>query len=310
MLRMSTEVMPTNERIRMRKHLCLWLVSGLVALAPTLAHAEDDPKAYPECIKTPTDAETAAAKGAYQAGNASFDEADYPRAITYWEDAYRRDCTANLLLKNLARAYELYGQKRQAVVALETFLVREPNSIDKEQIQRRIEVLKKQISAEKAPPPVPVATQPIAAPAPVGAVSPEPAPAVHSSHRPIWPLFVAGGGAVIFATGIAIYGPAAKDVKAFETKCPNRECPERSPASPAGTPTQAELIAQSNDARKKQITGGIITGVGAVTLAGGLVWYFAQPRKSETEAVGSVRHLRFSPAVSPGSAGLSLSGAF
>src|ERR1700761_8957689 len=139
-------------KIRMRKQLCLWLVGSAAVFVPALAHAEDEPKPYPECMKTPTDAETAAAKGAYQAGNASFDEADYPRAITYWEDAYRRDCTANLLLKNLARAYELYGQKRQAVVALETFLVREPTSGDKDQIQRRIEVLKKQIADEKTTP--------------------------------------------------------------------------------------------------------------------------------------------------------------
>jgi len=39
------------------------------------------------------------------------------------------------------------------VVALETYLVREPSSSDKEQIQRRIEVLKKQIADEKAAPP-------------------------------------------------------------------------------------------------------------------------------------------------------------
>ena len=68
-----------EKRIRMRQHLCLWLVGSAVALAPALAHAEDEPKAYPECTKAPTESETAAAKGAYQAGNASFDEADYPR---------------------------------------------------------------------------------------------------------------------------------------------------------------------------------------------------------------------------------------
>src|SRR3954468_3589657 len=139
------------------------MLDSAALLLPALAHAEDEPKAYPECTKTPTDAETAAAKGAYQAGNASFDEADYPRAITYWEDAYRRDCTANLLLKNLARAYELYGQKRQAVVALETFLVREPGSADKEQIQRRIEVLKKQIASEKTAPVAVSPAPPVAA---------------------------------------------------------------------------------------------------------------------------------------------------
>src|SRR4051812_26621932 len=194
----------------MRKHLSLWLVGGAFALSvlpARLAHAEDEPKAYPECTKTPTESETAAAKGAYQAGNASFDEADYPRAINYWEDAYRRDCTANLLLKNLARAYELYGQKRQAVVALETFLVREPNSGDKEQIQRRIEVLKKQIAAEKTAPVTPPVAAGAAAPVTTTQGTPEPAPSTEarSGTRSPVPLFVAGGGGVVFLIGLGIY---------------------------------------------------------------------------------------------------------
>ena len=64
-------------------------------LAPAMAHAEEPTKSYPDCGREPTEAEVAAAKGAFQAGNASFNEADYARAIDYWEDAYRRDCTAN-----------------------------------------------------------------------------------------------------------------------------------------------------------------------------------------------------------------------
>src|SRR4051794_37661294 len=190
-----------EKRISMRKHLCLCLVGSAVTLVPALAHAADEPKAYPECTKAPTEAETAAAKGAYQAGNASFDEADYPRAITYWEDAYRRDCTANLLLKNLARAYELYGQKRQAVVALETFLVREPNTADKEQIQRRIEVLKKQIAAEKSA--SVAATAPPPAAAPPQTPPPPPTEANDSSQgkRSIVPLIVAGAGGVVLIVG-------------------------------------------------------------------------------------------------------------
>jgi hypothetical protein len=291
----------------MRKHLCLWLVGSLLALTPALAHAEDEPKAYPECTKTPTDAETAAAKGAYQAGNASFDEADYPRALTYWEDAYRRDCTANLLLKNLARAYELYGQKRQAVVALETFLVREPNSPDKEQIQRRIEVLKKQIAAEKAPPVAPAAPPPVVVPK-VSAPAAPPAPEAHPGKRPIWPIFVASGGGVALIVGLGVFGAAAKDVKDFEKKCPNRVCPERTAASPPGTPSQAQLIDQGNSARGRETTGGVIAGVGAVALTGGLIWYFAEPR--EAAATGTLLRPRVTPTVTPGFAGLALSGAF
>jgi hypothetical protein len=281
----------------MRKHSSLWLIGGAVAILPALAHAEDEPKAYPECIKAPTDAETAAAKGAYQAGNASFDEADYPRAITYWEDAYRRDCTANLLLKNLARAYELYGQKRQAVVALETFLVREPSSADKEQIQRRIEVLKKQIASEKA---VPVATVPPPVVAPVTTTTEPPSkPESHGGKRSIVPLFVAGGGGVLLLVGAAVYGKGAKDVSHYEGLCPNRVC------------TNAEGSANAtaaNDARSQKIAGGVIAGVGAVTIAGGLIWYFVQPRSAAV--AGSLRQPLVSPTLTPGYAGLSLSGAF
>ena len=291
------------KRIRMRKHLSLWLVGGAVAVVPALAHAEDEPKAYPECIKAPTDTETAAAKGAYQAGNASFDEADYPRAITYWEDAYRRDCTANLLLKNLARAYELYGQKRQAVVALETFLVREPNSGDKEQIQRRIEVLKKQIAAEKA---APVATGPAQPPVSTTPPVSTPQPPAQDSEthaggkRPIVPLLVAGAGGVIFIVGAAVYAKGAKDVSHYEGLCPSHDCGKGAEAT--------ANAAAANDARNKKIGGGVLMGVGAVTLAGGLVWYFVQPRSSVT--TGTLLKPRVSPAVTPGFAGLALSGAF
>lgn len=293
----------------MRKHLCaLWLVGSAAMFAPALAHAEDEPKPYPECTKAPTDSETAAAKGAYQAGNASFDEADYPRAITYWEDAYRRDCTANLLLKNLARAYELYGQKRQAVVALETYLVREPASSDKEQIQRRIEVLKKQIAAEKTAAPA------VGTPAPVTA-SPQPPPPpvtpevhhedVSTGRRPIAPLIVTGVGGVVLIVGIAVYAKAAKSVSDYETLCPNHDCG----TGPKATANQAA----ANSARDRKIAGGAVVGVGAATVAGGLIWYLLSPRSggaSTSAQLGTWSKPRVDPALASGFAGVALSGAF
>ena len=292
----------------MRKHVCtLWLVASAALFVPALAHAEDEPKPYPECTKQPSESETAAAKGAYQAGNASFDEADYPRAITYWEDAYRRDCTANLLLKNLARAYELYGQKRQAVVALETYLVREPNSSDKDQIQRRIEVLKKQIASEKAAPP-PTGTQTPATttppPPPPPTTTEPPHQEVSTGKKPIAPLIVAGGGGLITIFGLIVYAGGSKDVTHYESVCPNHNC---------GTGPDATANASAaNTARNKKITGGVITGVGLATVAGGLVWYFLAPRSgaSTSASAGTLHKPRVDPALSPGFAGVALSGAF
>lgn len=289
----------------MRKQLSFLLVGGATLCLPALAHAEDEPKAYPECTKAPTDAETAAAKGAYQAGNASFDEADYPRAITYWEDAYRRDCTANLLLKNLARAYELYGQKRQAVVALETFLVREPGSPDKEQIQRRIEVLKKQIAAEKSAPAVATTTVPPPSSAAQPSEQPQPVEAstAHSGKRPILPLFVAGGGLVMGVVGVVVYTKAAKDVDDYKALCPVDDNGQFNCG--AG---KDDIASKANGAQNRRVVGGVLAGVGAAALIGGVIWYFVQP--SEAETVGSLRKPRVTPAVTPGFAGVALSGAF
>src|SRR5262245_2431952 len=132
--------------MRMPRCLGSWALTGTLLLCPALARAEEAAvRPYPACDKTPTDGDIAAAKGAFQAGNGSVNEADYERAITYWEDAYRRDCTAHPLLLNLARAYELNGQKRHAVNALETFVARNPGSPDEGQIKRRIEKLNEQL---------------------------------------------------------------------------------------------------------------------------------------------------------------------
>lgn len=276
----------------MRLHL-----SGLLALAvltlsgSSLAAEETHP--YVECTHEASEADLTAAKAAFQAGNVSFNEADYPRAILYWEDAFRRDCTAHPLLLNLARAYELNGQKQQAVVALETFLQREPNSTERAQIQRRIEVLKKQLETEQAA--IPVAAPPPATTAPQQPPPQQQAQPVNLKDHPksnrVVPLVVAGAGAVLFVVGGLIYLDGAKKVKDYEAQCgpSHKECPPG-------------VDGPANDAAKKETTGGVIALVGLPVLAGGLIWYFVAGSSSNSAVVR--------PAVGPGYAGLALNGAF
>jgi len=294
----------------MRKPLTSWLLGTALLLAPIAARAEEPTKSYPECSRAPTDGEVAAAKGAYQAGTASFDEADYARAIDYWEDAYRRDCTADALLLNLARAYELSGRKRQAVVALETYVQREPNSGGKDQINRRIEVLKKQIAQETATPAAtPTATpQPTTQPGPTATPMPtdgqpmqEPQPEASQGKRSVVPLVVAGAGGLVLIVGAAIWLPARSDVARYESHC---DVPSKREGCPASE------IDAANAAQDKQSLGGWITGGGAVIAAGGLVWYFVSPRKPAPVAVQAARRTELTPAVGPGYAGLSVSGSF
>jgi len=276
-----------------------WLVAGALLLTPTIAFAEDA-KPYPDCSREPSDADVAAAKGAFQAGQGSFNESDYPRAITYWEDAYRRDCTADALLLNLARAYELNNQKKQAIVALETYLARKPDARDRGSIQRRIEVLQAAVQSEPTqttpapaeqtapPPPAPVDTGP----------APEPEP---QGKKPILPLIVAGGGGAIAIVGAILYFNAASDVDDFEKQCPARECP---PGTDPG------VVDDANSARTRMNIFGAVTIGGLAIAAGGVVWYVMSPREAPTTTTAQLLKPRVAPALAPGFAGVAVSGAF
>src|SRR5262245_19539725 len=182
------------------------VIGAVLCVAPLQARAEDAPKPYPECDHTPTESEVAGAKGAFQAGQASFEEGDYNRAISYWEDAYRRDCTAHALLLNLARAYELNNQKKHAVYALETFMARKPDASQRDQIARRIEGLNQKIAAEQssgggAAPPTGNTTNP----KPEGGTTPQPDKGASGGKRPITPLIIAGAGVVLTVVGGLLY---------------------------------------------------------------------------------------------------------
>jgi tetratricopeptide (TPR) repeat protein len=282
----------------MHKLVQLWPMGIALALANTIAVARTETHSYPECTREPDDSDVKGAKGAFEAGQASFNEGDYERTVLYWEDAYRRDCTAHAMLLNLAQVYELSDRREQAVVALETYLQREPSSPNRDQITRRIEVLRGKIEADKpapppevaAPPPPPAAAPPPAPPSP----PPQPPP----KRRPLLPLFVAGGGGALFLVGGIIYLGAADDVDDYEAACgPDRQnCPP------------GIDVDDANDARTRATVSGVVTLVGLGALAGGLTWYFLSPL--ETQAAQLQPKTRVSPAIGRGYAGLEWSGSF
>jgi tetratricopeptide (TPR) repeat protein len=294
----------------MLRNLKSLLAALALLMAPAIGHAEEPTKAYPDCGREPTDAEVAAAKGAFQAGNASFNEADYARAIDYWEDAYRRDCTANPLLLNLARAYELAGRKRQAVVALETFLAREPNSGEKDQINRRVEVLKKKIAEEDAAAaaaPPPTSGTPTQALPATGVGATDQAPSSQARRSP-WPWVVVGVGGAVAIVGTISYISNKQKVNDLVAQCDD-------PATPnvveGRDKCPYDIAQQGNSARNKlTVSGGIIAGGGALIVGGLIWWYFDGKRVDHATGQGSLHHPLITPLVSPQLAGLNLSGAF
>jgi hypothetical protein len=299
--------------------LCSWFVAAGLSLYPALAAAEEATRPYPSCERTPTQGDIAAAKGAFDAGNGSFNEADYDRAIVYWEDAYRRDCTAHPLLLNLARAYELNGQKQHAVNALQTFLIRVPNTTEENQIKRRIDKLQEQIQSEAAipatPPPTTEAQPPKETPVttvPPATETPEPS---SGGSRPILPLIVGGTGLVMFVAGGIVWLGAQSDIKDFEKKCPGRICTNEdqstNPPTTLTEPEQNALTEKGNDIITRRDVSGVIALVGIGAMLGGGIWYaLSKPSGGSATVPPRGFTARVTPALAPGYGGMSLVGAF
>lgn len=286
-----------------------FLVVGIISMGSAAYAAESKPTAFPPCTTTATDADRKAAQGAFAAGQGSFNEADYPTAIVYWRDAYRRDCSAHALLLNLARAYELKGDRGEAVNALETYLQRKPDAADAEQIRRRIENLKSQIAAaeKSAAPaaPLPPAAAAVPAPAPstqpVSTPPPAPlAPAADTAEkggRSPAPLFIAGGGGILAIAGAIVFAGGASKVSEAEEACPERKL------------CSTEVAESGNSGRNQQIAGGVMLGVGGAAIGGGLLWYFLSS-PSGGSASTPLGRTKAAPAFGPGYAGISLAATF
>jgi len=286
--------------------LCLFLS------VTTPAWAEGAPKPYPSCDRQPTSADVSGAKGAYEAGQASFNEADYARAILYWEDAFRRDCTAAKLLLNLARAYELSSKKDHAILALETYLERRPDAGDRPSIEKRIENLRAQVASETKSVPAEAAATTAATepePEPTEAAEPsEPAGAPQEAkkkkNRPVWPVIMTASGAVVGGVGLGIMIDAAAKIDTLN--CPvNASGQAVCFANPPTTTTDQAETDRANAAVTQRTIGAIVTIVGTGFLAAGAsAWYFSwKDRRS-----GASAHLL--PVLAPGYGGVSLEGRF
>jgi hypothetical protein len=284
----------------MRKPLKIVLAGALMLGFVPSAWAEDP---YPPCTTEPSDKDEEAARGAFSAGKAAYEEGDYPRAIEYWRDAYRRACNKHDLLKNLALAYELSGHEKEAALALRTYLQRVPDAPDRDQRQRKIEVLEaRAVSKATSEAQAQAEQERTKNAAPVGPATPA-APAPAPAQEPnVAPLIVAGGGGVLLVVGTLGYFIQHKKVKDFEDQCGGRTC---------NSASNVDLDAANRARTLTSVSAGVAV-VGLAALGGGLVWYRLAPTRPTTARSLPVERARVSvaPALAPGFAGAFVSGSF
>jgi tetratricopeptide (TPR) repeat protein len=275
--------------------LALCLVSAVPVL---VAQAQQSPVIYKACDKKASPDETSAAQGLFKAGASSYKEGDYAKAIQYWRDALERDCQANLLLSNLANAYEKSGDLDAAIVTLETYLKREPNDPEAPTMQKRIENMRK---AKAAAAPATQSATSSAAAKPTATAAPTSTATGKGSAGPgIAPLVVAGVGGVLAITGIVVYAGGKKKITDAEAACPDRN-----------SCADADARDKGNSGRTQVTIGGVLAGVGVLGIGGGLAWYFLDKPSSSGAATAPAMPKRyFLPEIGSGYAGAVVGGRF
>lgn len=283
---------------------------------------------YPPCAHIPTENDVAAAQGAYKAGQVSFQEADYERALLYWEDAFRRDCTAVKLLLNIARAYELSGELSGAVNALETYLERAPDAEDRASVEKRMARLNERLDEERA-------SAAAATPAPSTPERDETSSAEATQSaptKPAWPVVLTASGVagIIIGTTVGVLGAVdvgdEKDRIAGEFSTADGAQCERDGRRwncPGELLDEVELALDNSDELKRaetMRTVGIVVGAGGAVLTGvgAYFWYKLWSASSSRDVARRGRTAQglsapvplLVPQVSPHFAGLNFSAQF
>lgn len=304
-----------------RKSLFLALALGVFAAAPAIA--QQSASSYPPACEASkvSKADVDRAHTVFLSGKQYLEESNYDKAISYFKDAYSIDCSIHAILPIIATAYERKGDKGEAVHALEEYQKRAPNAPDHEVIDRRIRNLKDQLSHEQPPPtasaPLPPPTASAApsataapatspgstASAPAASAAATPPPPPPEGEHGIAPWIVAGAGGAVAVGGIVAFVVGSGEVSSAESNCPNHKCPSGDAAD----------VSKGNDGRTLETVGGVMVGVGAAAIAGGLIWHFVEPG---TPSGSGSSATRVTPVFAPSAggsgsyAGLSVTGGF
>jgi tetratricopeptide (TPR) repeat protein len=268
---------------------------AVATTVPALAQPASGAASYPPACNAASVAqgESERAHTIYQAGKVQYDDKNYDAAIAQFREAYKRDCSKHDLLIIISRAYELKGDKVEALRALEMYLERVPGSPDASTHKNGIESLKRQIAAQPA---TPVTASTTSAPPP-----PSTPTEVREHTAPPW--VVTGIGVAGVAVGVVILVTTPK----LPTGC--------DATTKACTAVQGEARAdfeerqsQAGKSQNQPTVGGVVIGIGAAVTIAGLLWHFLEPT-GPVEKTGKTTP-KLNPAIAPGFAGVSLGGNF
>jgi len=226
-------------------------------------------------------------KAHFDIARAHFNIGEYEAALHEFEEAYRYK-PLPMFLYNIGQAASRAGHRDRAIEFFRRYLVLDPNTRARREVERRIEELEQSPAAPRAGAPPPLAPPP-PAPAskparvePVAVVAPAPPPPL--SRR--WYADAVGdalavAGVVALASGAVVVGQAVSQIA-----------------------KEHESYANWVDARgagDRQTVGAVVLGAGGALLAAGVVRYLVVAKRA---------HATLGATAGGRGASLTLSGAF
>jgi hypothetical protein len=280
----------------------LAIIAGLLLAATTSvpAFAQSAPKEpYPAACTSAAAAQSDNAHRFYEFGKGYYDEGNYEQAIVQFREAYKRDCSKHDLLIIISRAYELKGDRPEAIRALEMYVERVPSATTEH--RTKIENLKKDLAKQLAA---------AAAAPPLGTSKP-----VEMREHTVPPWLVVGAGGIAIIAGIVVIAtaPSLPEGCATESKTCTRIPDPDGPLGPKKEESEASFrnrTETAGTAKDQPIYGVVVIGAGAAIVIGGLLWHFLEPTGPvEASSSGKIKP-KMTPQVAPGYAGLSLGATF
>jgi len=228
------------------------------------------------------DAKIAAAKKAFAAGTRAYAEGDFDAALQRFRRAYELTGSPDLLY-NIATVSDRMRLDEEALHAYEGYLDARPDSVDREHVASRIDVLRAAIEARRrAEIDAEIETRKAAIEA-AARVKAERPLTQHVGPGP-GPWIAMGTGGATLVAGAVLFGLGQRDQSAVEN-------------APSGS-SYSTIQEQADRGPKRTKAGIALMSVGGAAVVGGLIW---QLTGGHEEAM---------PEISVGPTGISVKGRF
>jgi hypothetical protein len=271
----------------------------------------------------PTKVDLDQAKTLFELGDQAWKISNFPDAIKYWKDGYRKACDKHIFLKNLGKALAADGQVAAAIEVYQLYRVRaKPTGEELDQLDATIGNLQKKVgttSTTTAPTgtdttaptgtntaPTGTTTAPTGTnTAPTGTATTAPTGSAPSSGgSKALPVGLMVGGGVVGVTGVVLWVVGNGKVSTASKSFTGHNCGDKN--NPPTGALRDQCLGWADDGNSGKTTrtvGVVMTGIGVVAAGVGVGLYVMGGDKKKDGA-----SIQITPG--PGFAGIGLSGSF